>query len=205
MFISNLITHQHFSTIVKMATLLTRLSSSNSNNTAIIIPSRSTPNCAPIFLSHEELLQQVLSFQKKLAGIGIAPQDAVALAFPNTIEFAVAFLATTCQRAISAPLNSAYKQDEFEFYLGDLKASIILLPRGAIAENGEAVRAAKKSGTTIAEVYWDELEVVLKIKDEGNYMNRKAVAVERPLETDVALILHTSGTTGRPKAVSKHP
>lgn len=187
---------------VKMATLYERISSNTSDNTAIIVPSRA-PNCAPIFLSHRELLQQVLSFQKKLAAIGIAPKDAVALSFCNTIEFAIAFLATTCQRAIAAPLNSAYKQDEVEFYLEDLHASIILLPRGAVAENGEAVRAAKKCGTAIAEIYWDELEIVLKIKDEGNFMSRKTVQVERPLESDVALILHTSGTTGRPKAVRR--
>lgn len=183
-----------------MATLFNRLSS-NSDSTALIVPSQAAPICASIYLSHKELFQQVLRFQEKLAAIGISPKDAVALAFPNTVEFAIAFLATTFQRATAAPLNSAYKQEEFEFYLEDLKAAVILLPRGAVAKNGEAVRAAKKCGSAIAEIWWDELEVVLEVKDEGNFMSRKAATVQTPLENDVALILHTSGTTGRPKAV----
>jgi len=181
-----------------MATLLKALSI-DTNSTALIIPGK----ICPIILSHRELLQQVLRFQAKLANIGIRPQDAVAIAFPNTIEFAIAFLATTFQRATSAPLNAAYKQEEFEFYLEDLTASAILLPKGAVEENGEAVRAARKSGTAIAEIYWDELEIVLEMKELGCLRNKRPTVVEIPVEDDVALILHTSGTTGRPKAVSK--
>jgi acyl-CoA synthetase (AMP-forming)/AMP-acid ligase II len=179
-----------------MATLLKALSI-DTNSTALIIPGK----ICPIILSHRELLQQVLRFQRKLANIGIRPQDAVAIAFPNTIEFAIAFLATTFQRATSAPLNAAYKQEEFEFYLEDLTASVILLPKGAVEENGEAVRAARNRGTAIAEIYWDELEIVLEMKDLGNLRNKRPTTVETPVEDDVALILHTSGTTGRPKAV----
>ena len=180
-----------------MATLLNCLSI-ESGSTALIVPSEITP----IILSHQELLHQVLKFQQKLADIGIEPKEAVALAFPNTIEFAIAFLATTFQRATSAPLNPAYKQEEFEFYLEDLTVAVILLPKGAVAENGEAVRAALKCGSAIAEIHWDGAEIALEIKERGNLGNRKAVKTEKPVETDIALILHTSGTTGRPKAVS---
>jgi acyl-CoA synthetase (AMP-forming)/AMP-acid ligase II len=98
-----------------MATLLDSLCS-KLNSTALIVPFQINP----IVLSHCRLLEQVLKFQKKLAAIGISPKEAVAIAFPNTIDFAIAFLATTFQRAISAPLNQAYKQDEFKFFLGDL-------------------------------------------------------------------------------------
>jgi acyl-CoA synthetase (AMP-forming)/AMP-acid ligase II len=181
-----------------MATLFDLLSS-NSESTALIVPSPT-----PITLNHRELLDQILRFQKKLADIGIAPRDAVAAAFPNTIEFAVAFLATTFQKAVAAPLNPAYKQDEFEFYLEDLSVAIILLPRGAVTANGEAVRAAQKCGSAIGEVWWDGKEIALEIKDQGRSLGwKKAVPLQIPHENDVALILHTSGTTGRPKAVSQ--
>jgi oxalate---CoA ligase len=181
-----------------MATLLNCLSG-QSDSTALIIPSQTTP----ITLSHRELLQQILKFQKKLANIGISPKDAVALAFPNTIEFAIAFLAATFQRATSAPLNPAYKQDEFEFYLEDLTVAVILLPQGAVAANGEAVRAARKCHSAIAEIHWDGAEIALEIMDIGGLESRNAAKLQKPLEDDVALVLHTSGTTGRPKAVSK--
>jgi acyl-CoA synthetase (AMP-forming)/AMP-acid ligase II len=180
-----------------MATLLHSLSM-NSDSTAVIVPSQAKPTV----LSHRQLLEQVLKFQKNLASIGISPKEAVAIAFPNTIEFAIAFLATTFQRAISAPLNQAYKQDEFEFYLGDLDATVILLPKGAVAKNGEAVRAAQKCGAAIAEIYWDGDEIALNLVESGKLKNRNGVKAEKPIEDDVALILHTSGTTGRPKAVS---
>ena len=180
-----------------MATLFTGLSIA-SDSTALIVPSQT----APIVLSHRELLQQVLKFQTKLAEIGISPKEAVAIAFPNTIEFAIAFLAATFQRAIAAPLNQSYKQDEFEFYLEDLTATVILLPKEAVAQNGEAVRAARNCGSAIAEIYWDGAEIALEMKECGDLKTRKPAAVEEPVEDDVALILHTSGTTGRPKAVS---
>lgn len=110
------------------------------------------------------------------------------------------FLAKPFQRAISAPLNPAYKQEEFEFYLEDRTVAVILLSRGAVAESGEAVRAARKRGLAIAEIYWDELEIVPEMKDWGN-LRGKAVVVARPVESDAALILRTNGTSGCPKAV----
>ena len=178
-----------------MSTLLTCISGENDSPAVII------PFLPPIIISHRQLPSHVLSFQEKLAAIGIAPKDAVAIACPNTIEFAIAFLATSFQRAICAPLNPAYKQDEFEFYLEDLEAAIILVPKGAIAENGEAIRAAKKCNTAIAEVYWNGQEVSIEVGGQENSNGIKKVGIERPRDHDVALILHTSGTTGRPKAV----
>jgi acyl-CoA synthetase (AMP-forming)/AMP-acid ligase II len=159
-----------------MATLLDSLCS-KLNSTALIVPFQINP----IVLSHCRLLEQVLKFQKKLAAIGISPKEAVAIAFPNTIDFAIAFLATTFQRAISAPLNQAYKQDEFKFFLGDLDATVVLLPKGAVAENGEVVRAAQKCGTAIAEIYWDGEEIDLNLIESGKLKNRNGVKVEKPI------------------------
>lgn len=171
--------------------------SQETNSTAIVIPREPTP----IALSHRELRRHVLAFQAKLAAIGITHKDAVAIALPNTLEFAIPFLATSLQRAICAPLNPAYKQEEFEFYLTDLKAAIILVPKGAIEENGEAIRAARACNTAVAEVSWDWMEATLPKIDLRGLASRKSANVAEPETQDIALILHTSGTTGRPKAV----
>lgn len=86
-------------------------------NTAIIVPA--LPDA--IQITYEQLRSHVLSFQERLAKLGIAPQAGISIALPNSYEFIIAFLAASWQRAIAAPLNPAYKQSEFEFYIDDLK------------------------------------------------------------------------------------
>jgi len=181
------------------ATTLSNSFPSASNAAAIIIPTR--PNA--ITITYAELTHLVSSFQAKLAALGIAPGSAVSIALPNTVEFIVSFLGTAAQRAIAAPLNSAYKQEEFEFYIDDLKSALAIVPRGEFAKNGPAVRAARRFKAAIAECWWDEArrEVVLDVKDGGKLSGKGRVKVERAQPEDVALVLHTSGTTGRPKAV----
>lgn len=166
-------------------------------STAIIVPREPTP----IVLSHRELRWQVINFQEKLAAIGIGHKDAVASALPNSLECIIAFLATSLQRAICAPLNPAYKQDEFEFYLNDLNAAVILVPKGAIAENGEAIQAARACNTSVVEIWWDWCEVTLPKRELRGSKSRARIGINSPQADDIALILHTSGTTGRPKAV----
>lgn len=182
------------------ATTLSNSFSQNGDATAIIIPSR--PNALTV--SYKDLSVEIASFQQKLARLGVTPQSAVSIALPNTYEFIIAFLASSWQRAIAAPLNSAYKQDEFEFYIDDLKSALALVPKGSFQKNDPAVRAARKYKAAIAECYWDTQrgEVVLDVKDEGKLKGKGNKKVEMANPDDVALVLHTSGTTGRPKAVS---
>lgn len=176
---------------------LARSFSSDSSEVAIVVPQKPSP----LSISYRQLHQHVSDFQAKLARVGVCHGGAVSLSLVNSYEFIVAFLATSWQRAIAAPLNPAYKQDEFEFYIEDLSSTLVLVPQGAYTQNGPAVRAASKFNAAIAECYWNGSEVVLDMKERGKLAGNIGVQVEQAQDDDVALVLHTSGTTGRPKAV----
>lgn len=166
--------------------------------TAIIVPGKPDP----LTISYDRLNSDVASFQSKLAKLGIGNGAAVSIALTNSYEFITSFLATSWQRAIAAPLNPAYKQDEFEFYIDDLSSALALVPKGAFARDEPAVRAARKYNAAIAECYFDGKEVVLDVKETGKLQGMGDKSVEKAQPDDIALVLHTSGTTGRPKAVS---
>lgn len=156
---------------------------------AIIVPSRPEP----LTITYEGLRAEVASFQAKLAAIGIAHGSPVSIATVNSYEFIVSFLATAWQRGVAAPLNPAYKQDEFEFYIEDVRSAIVLVPKGAFEARSPAVRAASKFKAAIAECYWDHVkgEVALDVKELGQLNGKSKQPVLKPEPDDVALVLHT--------------
>jgi acyl-CoA synthetase (AMP-forming)/AMP-acid ligase II len=166
--------------------------------TAIVVPGKPDP----LTVSYDRLNSDIASFQAKLAKLGVTNGAAVSIALTNSYEFIVSFLGASWQRAIAAPLNPAYKQDEFEFYIDDLSSALALVPKDSFAKDGPAVRAARKYNAAIAECYWDGKEVVLDVKELGKLQGKGDQTIEKAQPDDVALVLHTSGTTGRPKAVS---
>lgn len=170
------------------------------NSTAVIVPSKSNA----LTVTYGDLVRETSSFQQKLAAIGITHGSPVSIATVNSYEFIVSFLAASWQRGIAAPLNPAYKQEEFEFYIEDVKSAIVLVPKGAYAAGAPAVKAAKRFNAAVAETYWDEIkkEVALDVKDLGQLKGKGSEKVLKAEVDDVALVLHTSGTTSRPKVVS---
>ncbi|KAJ9619587.1 Peroxisomal-coenzyme A synthetase [Taxawa tesnikishii (nom. ined.)] len=176
-----------------MSTLANAFASTH-DSTAIIVPDKPA-----LTVSYSQLRADITSFQQKLAKLGVTPASAVSIALPNSYAFIVSFLAAAWQRAIAAPLNPAYKQSEFEFYIDDLSSAVVLVPKGQA--DGPAVKAAKKYNAAVAECYWNGTEVVLDVKDEGKLKGNGNKPMEQAQPDDVALVLHTSGTTGRPKAV----
>jgi acyl-CoA synthetase (AMP-forming)/AMP-acid ligase II len=144
-------------------------------------------------LTYAQLREQVSLAAERLAQHGLGRGDRVAIVFPNGAEAIVLFLAAAAV-GTAAPLNSAYKEDEFRFYFEDLGARALIVPPG----EAEAARRAWPTGTMLIEAHFDHHDqLVLETASARDSQGSAGPAGE----DDVALVLHTSGTTSRPKLV----
>ena len=92
------------------------------------------------WLSYSGLRTLTENVREKLHSFGIGRGDRVAIVLPNGPEMAAAFI-TIAQVAVTAPLNPAYREDEYAFYLEDLKAKALVVMQG---DEGPAVAAATR-------------------------------------------------------------
>ncbi|PWJ19329.1 acyl--CoA ligase [Jannaschia seohaensis] len=143
------------------------------------------------------LRQQSDAVRGALRAAGVGAADRVAIVLPNGPEMAVAFV-TVAQAATTAPLNPAYKEEEFAFYLEDLGAKAIIVAAGA---ESPARAAAEGQGLTVIELTADETGPAGAFTLAPVGETNPATEDGTPGPDGVALILHTSGTTSRPKIV----
>lgn len=164
-------------------------------------PSRRALSVAAKFdLTHSHLHHLSESAAARLVAAGIKPGDVVALTFPNTVEFVVMFLAVIRARATAAPLNSAYTAEEFEFYLSDSESKLLITSSEG---NNAAQSAASKlniphGAASITQAENQEPALSLSLTQPESTDSVESL-INDP--ADVALFLHTSGTTSRPKGV----
>ena len=129
---------------------------------------------------------------RQLAATNVKNSDRAAIVLPNGPLMASSFLSISSYMS-AAPLNPSYKQEEFEFYLDDLKPKFLLVEPNS---KSLAVIAAKNLDIPIFE---------MKISDNqplGTFeLFDRETDYKIPNDYDEALVLHTSGTTSRPKIV----
>lgn len=156
---------------------------------AIYAPSRSP-------LSYSKLLIQINQTVTALGTMGIGRGDRVALVLPNSPEMVVAFLAVSAC-AVCAPLNPAYSELEFASYYSTLNIKAVIIQAGI---DSPAKDVAKAQGVVLI-----ELTPVLQVEAGIFTLHGDANPLVNSLESvqpeDIALIMHTSGTTSKPKTV----
>ena len=176
------------------------LAGSSGESPAIAAPGREP-------LNFDGLRRQVERTVAALNGFGIGRNDRVAIVLPNGPEMASAFVSVACA-ATAAPLNPAYRQPEHEFYLSDLSAKTLIVEAGS---DSPARAAAASHGIPVLELHVDpqapagQFELVPEESGDTASGDTESgggrSAGGWATEEDIALILHTSGTTSRPKIV----
>ena len=150
------------------------------------------------WLTHDGLRALVARTVADLNRMGIGRGDRVAIVLPNGPEMAASFLAIGAG-ATTAPLNPAYRTEEFEFYLADLNAKALVIAEG-MESPSRAVGTAR--GIPIVDLVPEAggpagaFTLVAPAGLSGTPARSGPAEAE-----DVALVLHTSGTTSRPKIV----
>ncbi|AGO10161.1 AaceriAAR168Cp [[Ashbya] aceris (nom. inval.)] len=170
-------------------------------------------------LSHIVGHLQLMFLDPKSPLTAVPRQAAVGISLPNGLEFVAAFLAVTMDAKVAAPLNPNYKAGELDFYLEDLQTSMILVPKGTTrAGNTEIQKAAQKWQAMLVELAFSPQRGRVEFQvfsPKDNFTSAIYDSVERVAcffnvekgfpgsakAEDVALILHTSGTTSKPKTV----
>jgi acyl-CoA synthetase (AMP-forming)/AMP-acid ligase II len=147
-------------------------------------------------LTYGGLFKHVENMVYSLNSMGIGRDDRVAIVLPNGPEMAVVFLAVACG-ATSAPLNPAYGSNEFDFYLADLNAKALILQSG-LDSPARLVAEARHIPIIELSPQWESGAGVFRLSGvKDAFPARPGFAGPE----DIALVLHTSGTTSRPKIV----
>src|SRR5882757_1592042 len=155
-------------------------------NTAAKHPDRPAVKLDEQILSFADLLDTSVRMAALLRGLGVEPGDRVALQLPNVPAFAIACYGALLAGATVVPMNPLLKAREVEYYLTDSGAKVVIV-------GDQMTEAAQQAGASVgAEV------LVVGPLGPSELPDERAELVERD-GWDTAVILYTSGTTGKPR------
>jgi long-chain acyl-CoA synthetase len=138
-------------------------------------------------LTYADLWDAAARVAGLLATLGVEPGDRVGIMLPNVPAFPIAYYGTLAAGGVVVPMNPLLKSREVAYYLGDSGAKVLFAWHGAA---GEAAKGAADTGARVVDV----ADPLLTLADQ----DPAQVTADRG-DDDDAVILYTSGTTGRPK------
>jgi long-chain acyl-CoA synthetase len=152
-------------------------------------PDRPALRMDDLVLTYAQLREAAGRMSRLLSSAGIEPGDRVGLMLPNVPAFPIAFYGALAAGAVVVPMNPLLKSREVGYYLSDSGARVVLAWHSAA---GEAAKGAADAGAQA---------ITVATPDLADLLTDYAPATEQPgrEDDDDAVILYTSGTTGRPK------
>jgi len=147
-------------------------------------------------LTYGGLGRKIDAIAAGLAAAGFGRGSRIGIALHDETDFAIVLLAV-CSTATCAPLNAALDEDALVQLLVGMRIDALIVPEG---RGSPAVRAARRTPVTL-------IALRESLGDPGRNpelvaeATRESVPVDPPLLDDIALLMHTSGTTGAPKVV----
>ena len=171
---------------------------------AIEANAKNSPKKIALFIDERKvtylkLKQNIDTFARFLEFSGIKSGERVAMVIGNSEEFIVSLFGITKIGAIAVPLNTFLKKEEFEYILNDCKAKMLVCSAAYASETKDLLTC-----TAVDKIVWTDKYEHL---DEHNYsfteidisQETYEKLAKRPLLDDLACIVYTSGTTGKPK------
>ena len=133
-------------------------------------------------LTWADLDRAVDAFATALVARGLQPGDRVGLLLANSVEFVVAYFGTLRAGLVALPLNTAYTEAELAYQLSDAEARLV------VADDGRRSLAGDVDTIVVGSAEWEAMAGATEAFDGP------PTGAE-----DLAVVLYTSGTTGRPK------
>ncbi|MGB6454049.1 MAG: long-chain fatty acid--CoA ligase [Streptosporangiaceae bacterium] len=152
-------------------------------------PDRAAIRLDDLTVSYQQLSAAARRLANLLAAGGVEPGDRVGLMMPNIPAFPVAFYGALTAGAVVVPMNPLLKSREVAYYLGDSGARLLFAWRDFASE---AAKGAAEVGAEVIQVDDADLSSALA----GHRPDAVSATAD---DTDDAVILYTSGTTGQPK------
>lgn len=163
-------------------------------------------------LSGEAFADRCLDAAKGLAREGIQPQDRVGIYSPNSVYGLEAEIGMYMMRAISVPLYATSSPEQVDFIVRDSGLRLIFVGQQFQYNNAYEVQ---RTGGFIERIVIFDRNVVLHPEDKTSvyydefirrgdakaHENAANVSVSQALDSDIAVIIYTSGTSGRSKGV----
>ncbi len=153
-------------------------------------------------LRYAELNGAANKLANALVGMGVQPGDKVALMVPNTPHFPISYFGILKTGAAVVPLNVLFKQNEVQYHLEDSDAKALIVWEGFL---GEALQGFLKAQTChnliVIQAPGSTAELPAGATGFNQIMADSAPTFDtvQTSPSDTAVILYTSGTTGRPK------